>query len=55
MKEDVIKELETEIDNLKRQVIFHMKRAHEAEMLLREVQPYCIPEDRQKISEFFKG
>lgn len=43
-----------EIDNLKREVLFHMKRAQEAEVLLREVQPYCIPEDKQKISEFFK-
>jgi hypothetical protein len=43
-----------EIDNLKREVIYHMKRAQDAEMLLREVQPYCLQEDRNKISEFFK-
>lgn len=37
----------TEVSKLK-------KRAEEAEMLLREVQPYVLQIDRDKISEFFK-
>lgn len=47
-------EVVEEIDNLKCEVVYNTKRAVEAEMLLREVQPYCPVLAKNQISDFFK-